>query len=77
MVYKIQKSLDVTTIGGHRFLQAGPEAVAGLGNGVPVLVDCGIPDGCPEVLLVVVGPAVHLTLQNTPHKTVERITVWR
>ena len=66
----------MTTIGGHYFLQAGPQTGAGLGNGVPVHVDHGTSDGYFEGLLVV-GPAVHLTFQSAPHKIVERITVWR
>ena len=70
IVYKVPKSLDVTTIGSHYFLQAGLETGPSLGNGIPVYIDHGILDGCLESLLVIVGSAIHSTLQNAPHKII-------
>ena len=76
-VYKVLKSLNVTTIGSYHFLQVGLETGASLGNGIPVHIDHGIPDGCLESLLIIVGSAVHFTLQNAPYEIVVRITVWQ
>lgn len=58
-MYNVQKSLNVCAIGDHYILQAELEAGADLGYCVPFH---GVPVGCLESLLGVVGPAVHFPL---------------
>lgn len=67
-VYKVRKSIHMAIIS-----LGGPET--GIGDGIPVHVDPSVPDGCSEILLSVVMPAVHLPLQDTQHKIVKNIAV--
>lgn len=65
-IYKVQKATDVATIDHQHFLQAGPEAESGLGDGVSVYVGHGVPDDCLKILNCVVEDVVY-TLSKTSY----------
>lgn len=52
------------TFDGFHFLLTELEAGASFSNGTPVHVNHGVPDGCFENLLGVLGPTIRFPLQD-------------